>query len=36
MAPGIAVAVLLALIVGAAPAMRAMRLNIIDALADHR
>ncbi len=36
MAPGIAVAVLLALIVGAAPATRAMRLNIIDALADKR
>jgi putative ABC transport system permease protein len=34
--PGLGVAVLLALIVGAAPAVRAMRLNIIDALADRR
>jgi putative ABC transport system permease protein len=34
--PGIGVAVLLALIVGAAPALRAMRLNIVDALADRR
>jgi putative ABC transport system permease protein len=34
--PGVGVAVLLALIVGAAPAMRAMRLNIVDALADKR
>ncbi len=34
--PGIGVAVLLALIVGAAPALRAMRLNIVDALADKR
>jgi putative ABC transport system permease protein len=34
--PGIAVAVLLALIVGIAPALRAMRLNIVDALADKR
>jgi putative ABC transport system permease protein len=34
--PGIGVAVLLALIVGAAPARRAMRLNIVDALADKR
>jgi putative ABC transport system permease protein len=32
--PGIGVAVLLALIVGAPPALRASRLNIIDALAD--
>src|SRR5580658_188565 len=32
--PGVGVAVLLALIVGAAPALRAMRLNIVDALAD--
>jgi len=32
--PGIGVAVLLALIVGMAPALRAMRLNIVDALAD--
>ena len=35
-APGIGVAVLLALIVGVAPALRAMRLNIVDALADKR
>ena len=34
--PGIGVAVLLALIVGTAPALRAMRLNIVDALADKR
>jgi len=34
--PGIGVAVLLALAVGAPPAVRAMRLNIIDALADQR
>jgi putative ABC transport system permease protein len=34
--PGIGVAVLLALIVGLPPAMRAMRLNIVDALADKR
>jgi putative ABC transport system permease protein len=34
--PGIAVAVLLALIVGLPPALRAMRLNIVDALADKR
>jgi putative ABC transport system permease protein len=34
--PGIGVAVLLALIVGMAPALRAMRLNIVDALADKR
>jgi putative ABC transport system permease protein len=34
--PGIVVAVLLALIVGMAPALRAMRLNIVDALADKR
>jgi putative ABC transport system permease protein len=34
--PGIGVSVLLALIVGAAPALRAMRLNIVDALADKR
>ena len=32
--PGIGAAVLLALIVGLPPALRAMRLNIIDALAD--
>jgi putative ABC transport system permease protein len=36
MLPGIGVAVLLALIVGLAPALRAMRLNIVDALADKR
>jgi len=36
LAPGIAVAVLLAIIVGAPPALRAMRLNIVDALADQR
>jgi putative ABC transport system permease protein len=34
--PGIAVAVLLALIVGLPPALRASRLNIVDALADKR
>jgi putative ABC transport system permease protein len=34
--PGIGAAVLLALIVGLAPALRAMRLNIVDALADKR
>jgi putative ABC transport system permease protein len=34
--PGVAVAVLLALIVGTPPALRAMRLNIIDALAAKR
>jgi putative ABC transport system permease protein len=34
--PGIGVAVLLALIVGAAPALRAMRLNVVDALMDKR
>jgi len=34
--PGIGVAVLLALLVGAPPALRAMRLNIVDALADKR
>jgi len=34
--PGIGVAVLLALIVGLPPALRAMRLNIIDALATQR
>ena len=34
--PGIAVAVLLALIVGLPPALRAMRLNIVDALAEKR
>jgi putative ABC transport system permease protein len=34
--PGIAVAILLALIVGFPPALRAMRLNIVDALADRR
>ena len=33
---GIGVAVLLALIVGTPPALRAMRLNIVDALADKR
>ncbi len=36
LAPGIAVAVVLALIVGLAPAVLAMRLNIVDALADKR
>ncbi len=34
--PGIGAAVLLALIVGLPPALRAMRLNIVDALADKR
>ncbi len=34
--PGIGLAVLLALVVGTAPALRAMRLNIVDALADKR
>lgn len=34
--PGIAIAVVLAMVVGAAPALRAMRLNIVDALADKR
>jgi len=34
--PGLGAAVLLALIVGTAPALRAMRLNIVDALADKR
>jgi putative ABC transport system permease protein len=34
--PGIGVAVLLALIVGMPPALGAMRLNIVDALADKR
>jgi putative ABC transport system permease protein len=34
--PGFAVAILLALIVGAPPALRAMRLNIVDALAEKR
>jgi len=34
--PGIAIAVLLALVVGLPPALRAMRLNIVDALADKR
>jgi putative ABC transport system permease protein len=34
--PGIGVAVILALIVGTPPALRASRLNIIDALADRR
>lgn len=34
--PGIAAAVLLALIVGLPPAIRAMKLNIVDALADRR
>jgi putative ABC transport system permease protein len=34
--PGIGVAVLLALIVGLKPALTAMRLNIVDALADRR
>jgi putative ABC transport system permease protein len=33
---GMAAAVLLALIVGLPPALRAMRLNIVDALADKR
>jgi putative ABC transport system permease protein len=34
--PGLGVAVLLALIVGMPPALRAMKLNIVDALADKR
>jgi putative ABC transport system permease protein len=34
--PGIGAAVLLALVVGLPPALRAMRLNIVDALADKR
>ncbi|HEX3847677.1 MAG TPA: FtsX-like permease family protein, partial [Steroidobacteraceae bacterium] len=34
LAPGLAVAVVLALVVGLPPALRAMRLNIVDALAD--
>ena len=34
--PGLGVAVLLALVVGLPPALRAMRLNIVDALADAR
>jgi putative ABC transport system permease protein len=34
--PGIGIAVLFALIVGLPPALRAMRLNIIDALATQR
>ncbi len=34
--PGIGAAVLLALIVGLPPALRAGRLNIVDALADKR
>src|SRR5208282_959628 len=34
--PGIGAAVLLALIVGLPPALRAMKLSIVDALADHR
>jgi putative ABC transport system permease protein len=34
--PGLGAAVLLALIVGTPPALRAMRLNIVDALADKR
>jgi putative ABC transport system permease protein len=34
--PGIAIAVLLAVIVGLPPGLRAMRLNIVDALADKR
>ena len=34
--PGLGVAVILALIVGFPPALRAMRLNIVDALADQR
>jgi putative ABC transport system permease protein len=36
LAPGLVAAVLLALIVGLPPAWRAMRLNIVDALADRR
>jgi putative ABC transport system permease protein len=34
--PGLGAAVILALIVGFPPALRAMRLNIVDALADQR
>jgi putative ABC transport system permease protein len=34
MLPGIAAAILLALLVGTPPALRAMRLNVVDALAD--
>jgi len=34
--PGFAVAIVLALVVGLPPALRAMRLNIVDALADRR
>lgn len=34
--PGVGVAVLLALLVGAPPALRAMRLNVVDALMDKR
>jgi putative ABC transport system permease protein len=34
--PGVAVAVVLAIVVGLPPALRAMRLNIVDALADKR
>jgi putative ABC transport system permease protein len=34
--PGLGVAVVLALLVGAPPALRAMRLNVVDALADKR
>lgn len=34
--PGVGVAIVLALIVGLPPALRAMRLNIVDALADKR
>jgi putative ABC transport system permease protein len=33
---GLAVAVLLALVVGLPPAVRAMRLNVVDALMDKR
>jgi len=36
LAPGLGVAIVLALIVGMAPALRAMRLNIVDALAEKR
>jgi putative ABC transport system permease protein len=34
--PGVGIAILLALVIGLAPALRAMRLNIVDALADRR
>jgi putative ABC transport system permease protein len=34
--PGLGIAVLLALVVGAPPALRAMRLNVVDALMDKR